>query len=59
MVHKVLCLPLRRYESSGQITSKLCDKHYKGLRPGGSGITETGSLAESGAQRKLPRGNAG
>lgn len=59
MVHKALCLPLRRSESSGQITSKLCDKHYKGLRPGASGITETGSLAESRAQRKLPRGNAG
>lgn len=56
---KTLCLPLRSSESSGQITSRLCDKRYKELRPGGSGITETGLLAGSMAQRRHPRGNAG
>lgn len=59
MIHKTLCPPLRSSESSGQITSRLCDKHYKGLRPEGSGITETGSSDGTWAQRRLPRGNAG
>lgn len=58
-MHKTLCLPLRSSESSGQVTSRLCDKHYKELSPEGSGITETGSSAGSRAQRRLPRGNSG
>ena len=58
-MHKISRLPMRMSESNKQVISQLYGQHYARARLGDFGNSETGFLAGSGTQGRLPKEDDG